>query len=123
MIIKKRNFVLVVMAMLIVSILGFLFMFTNIINPSSIFISQCNISNHIISIKGGFSDSANRYRGYKVDYSDNALYIKIKGSILSLNGSTGDFNISIKNSFGDIQKIYLQGSDSSQRTLIWSNQK
>ncbi|MRN55622.1 hypothetical protein [Paenibacillus monticola] len=120
---KKRNFVIALIAIPIISILGFLFMFTNIINPSTIFVSQCNITNNSISIKGAFTDSANKYRGYKLTYNDNTLYIKIKGSLLSFNGSTGDFNISIKNDFGDIQKIYLQGSNSSQRTLIWSKQK
>ncbi|KWX79022.1 hypothetical protein AML91_03635, partial [Paenibacillus jilunlii] len=49
-----------------------------------------------------FTDSANKYRGYKLTYNDNTLYIKIKGSLLSFNGSAGDFNISINNNFGNI---------------------
>ncbi|CQR56546.1 hypothetical protein [Paenibacillus riograndensis] len=120
---KKRNFVIAAIAIPIISIVGFLFMFTNIINPNTIFVSQCNITNNSILIKDAFTDSANKYRGYKLTYNDNTLYIKIKGSLLSFNGSAGDFNISINNDFGNIQKIYLQGSNSSQRTLIWSKQK
>ncbi|WP_157764403.1 hypothetical protein [Paenibacillus riograndensis] len=119
----KRNFVIAAIAIPIISIIGFLFMFTNIINPNTIFVSQCNITNNSILIKGAFTDSANKYRGYKLTYNDNTLYIKIKGSLLSFNGSAGDFNISINNDFDNIQKIYLQGSNSSQRTLIWSKQK
>ncbi len=123
MITKKSSIVLGVIAVLVLSGLSFIFFFTKPINPSLIFVSQCNVSKELIVIKGGFTDSATRYRGYKVTYSDHALYIKVKGSKIPFAGSSGDIDISMKNNFGDIQKIYLESSNPSKKTLIWPNQR
>ncbi|MDF2837846.1 MAG: putative rane protein [Paenibacillus sp.] len=66
---------------------------------------------------GGFADSANKFRGYKLSYNDGILYIQMRGSLLSLSGSGGDFNITLPNRYDELRGIYIQGADSSDRVL------
>lgn len=122
---RKWVLTLGIVIVAVVSLIGVIYRmnYNNIINPHSIMISQCKVSDEIIAVKGGFSDSANKFTGYKAAYANNTLYLKITGSILPLPKSTGDFNISIKNDYGHIQSIYLQGSDPSQNIRIWSSQQ
>lgn len=91
----------------------------NVINPESIYISESKVSDQSISLTGGFIDSASLYKGYKVDYHDQALYIQIQGNLLSLQKSSGEFHLNIKNEYKDLHKIYIQGSDKTKLELIW----
>ena len=91
----------------------------NVINPEIIYISESKVSEQSISLTGGIIDSASLYKGYKVDYRDHTLYVQIQGSLLSLQKSSGEFHLNIKNEYKDLHKIYIQGSDQTKLELVW----
>lgn len=88
-------------------------------NPDLIFVSNSNVTEQNVSIAGGFVSSADLYRGYSVDYHDQAMYVKIKGNIIGLSKSSGEFHINIENKYGDVNKIYIQGTEPPDDKLIW----
>lgn len=94
-------------------------MLSKIIKPNAVIISQSNVTEESITLTGGFADSASNYRGYSVEYHDQALYVKIKGNILPFPNSSGNFNINFENKYSNVNKIYIQGSEESDRNLIW----
>ncbi|GEM_PF-2371339 len=77
------------------------------------------VASNSVSINGSLSASALWYYGYETEYRDAALYVRIKGGSINLPNSSGDFMISIPNTFGIIDKIYLQGSAANDIKLIW----
>ena len=95
-------------------------MFAKTMNTKNIVVTEINILDRSINLKGTFVDSAYLFNGYKTRYKDRILYIKIKGSLFSFTKSSSDFNININNSFGDLEKIYLEDSDQSKNILLWS---
>lgn len=109
---------------LIVVILGLAaayFMLTNVMNPNSIAITSTRIEEETILLKGTFMDSALNYSGYSKTCHENKLVLKIKGSLIKWPHSSGEFEIHIKNTCGDIHEIYLQGSDPNSIKLIYKS--
>ncbi|CDN41161.1 hypothetical protein [Paenibacillus sp. P22] len=109
---------------LIVVILGLAaayFMLTNVMNPNSIAITSTRIEEETILLKGTFMDSALNYSGYSKTCPENKLVLKIKGSLIKWPHSSGEFEIHIKNTCGDIHEIYLQGSDPNSIKLIYKS--
>lgn len=104
---------------MVAAVIGF-YMLNKVMNPNEIMVTKSDASAEQITIKGGFTDSVSRYRGYKASFENNTLYIKIKGSKLPFGGNSGDFNISLANTYGQIDKIYLQGTGNTKK-LIWPN--
>lgn len=98
--------------------------FPKTMSAGTVFLSNCNVTKDTITVQGGFSDSANKYSGYKLSYHDDEdiLYIQMRGSLLSLSRSGGDIDIALPNHYEGIQEIYIQGTDNSDRVLAWPNQ-
>jgi hypothetical protein len=85
-----------------------------------VFLSKCEVRDEAITVRGDFADSANKYRGYKLRYNDGILYIQIRGSLLSLRDSGGEFDIALPNRYDGLREIYIQGAGaSSDRLLAW----
>lgn len=84
-----------------------------------VFLSNCEVAEGTITVQGGFADSANKFRGYKLSYNDGILYIQMRGSLLSLSGSGGEYDITLPNRYDGLREIYIQGADSSDRVLAW----
>ncbi|MHA6480941.1 hypothetical protein ACX1C1_03355 [Paenibacillus sp. strain BS8-2] len=118
---RMKHYLFCIGAILLLLLIGsttYLFM-PKTLNADTIFMSDCSVKGELISLQGGLADSANKYRGYRLAYSDHALTIQIKGSLLSL-GSSGEFDITIPNSYDDIHTIYVQGPHSTDRELACS---
>ena len=95
-----------------------LLLFNSTVHPKNIFVSAVNVSDSKITLKGTFTDSAILYKGYKAEYKNSTLYIKIKGGLFSFSNSK-DLNLSIINKYGKIKEIYLQDDSSSGNVLIF----
>ncbi len=97
------------------------------VNPHSIAIVDINVSDSKIDLKGMFSFSGPlSYKGYTAEYKNEALYIKIKGGLILFPPSPSSdpglapvINISMKNTYGNVKKIYLQGDSVSDNILIY----
>lgn len=116
---SRTKMTFLVLALVLIAGLGGIWMSPNVMNPDLIFVSNSNVIEQNISIAGGFVSSADQYRGYSVDYHDEALYIKVKGHLIGFYGSSGAFNINIENQYGDVNKIYIQGAELADHKLIW----
>ena len=116
----KRLFVIIALLLLLILIVVVVMkMLTATVSPQSIAVSQVDVSDHLVTLKGNIIASAVGYRGYKAEYHDGKLFIKIKGSVLPIGKLSGRIDISIENQFGKIDEVYLQGNSSSNDELIW----
>lgn len=85
----------------------------------AVLLSNCEVTENAITIQGGFVDSASKYRGYKLSYNAGVLSIQMRGSLLTLSGSEGAFDLDIPNRYEEIREIHIQGADTSDRVLVW----
>lgn len=88
---------------------------------SHIGVDDVRVNDNEITLKGKILSSAIKYRGHRVKYDNGVLYIKIRGGVMSLFSDSGSIDISIKNKYGEINKIYLEGHKPSENKLIWSD--
>ncbi len=86
--------------------------------PNTIDITNIDVTDNFINVKGEFNGSAVWYEGYKTKYDNGNLYITILGLKLA-PASKGSINISIPNNFGKIDAIYLTGDRNNDDILIW----
>ncbi len=89
------------------------------VDPGFIYIKNIDVSDSKITLKGHILGSAEQFKGYKIKHSGNVLYITIKGSLVTSSPSKGDIDISVANTYGEIEKIYLRGGKKSGNILIW----
>lgn len=106
-----------ILGIIIIGLVVFL-LSSSTIHPNNVFIKEVNVSDSQVTLKGTFIESARQYKGYKIDYKNEGLYIKIKGALLSFS-KTKEIDISIANKYGRIEKIYLQGDTLSVNKRIW----
>ena len=97
----------------------YVMIFNYSVDPRFIHIKNIDVSDSRITLKGHILGSADQFKGYKIKHSGNALYINIKGSLVTSSPSTGDIDISVANTYGKIEKIYLRGGKESGNILIW----
>ncbi|MEA2088859.1 MAG: hypothetical protein U9O55_03415 [Patescibacteria group bacterium] len=83
-------------------------------------ISSIIISDDVINLKIDFGgNSGAMFSGYKTEYRNSTLYINVYWTYLRvLMKGYGD--ISIPNTYDNIDAIYFQGSNSEDKRLIWS---
>ena len=115
----RFKWIIVVVLILTIGLALSFILHNNVVNTSSIYISNIGVSDKKIDLSGSFSASAIFYRGYSVDYRDENLYISLKGNVFNTTNSSGEFNISIPNKYGKIKEIYLEGATPTEKVLIW----
>ncbi len=120
---KKIRIILTIVISIIIIGVMFNMIFTFTVHPSVIFVKNVNVTNNIIAMEGEFAASAIWFKGYRAEYHNNILYIKIKGSSISFPNLSGSINISIPNKYGTINKIYLQDNVPSGNIIIWPKDK
>lgn len=107
----------IVMLIVVGGVVGTMF-FSKTLNSNNIAITEVIVEDKDISIKGNLTDSAISYKDYEVSSTENKLYIKIKGSGLTLGKKDGSFNIAIDSEeYGEIDEVYLQDEKNTRR--IW----
>jgi len=70
------------------------------VDPGFIYIKKTDVSDSKITLKDHILGSAEQFKGYKIKHSGNALYITIKGNLLTSSPSKGDIDISVANTYG-----------------------
>ena len=89
------------------------------IPPRKIMVRDMSVTDTTISIEvDDIADSAIGYSGYQTRYDNGTLFIKIKGGLIGSKPWFADISID-KSSYGKINKIYLQGDNSSENVQIW----
>lgn len=114
----KKMFLVVILIVIIIIGVVLLMFYKSTVAPSKVFVSELNVSDSKITLKGTFTDSAIKYSGYKATYNNSKLYIKVKAGLFTFSKSK-DVNISITNSYGKIDEIYLQDATSKENRLIY----
>ena len=115
----KRSYIVTVFTAVIIAfpiVIGF-YMLNKVVDPEEIMVTKTEVSSELITIQGGFADSISRYHGYNISHHNHSLFIQIKGSKLP-KGDSKDFTISLSNTYGEVDEIYLLGRDNS-RKKIW----
>lgn len=92
-------------------------LFYTTISPRDVFVKDINFSNNQVALTGTILSSAIKYKGYDVQYKNGALYIKIKGGLISFS-KPEDINILVSSN-NEIREIYLEDDTSSENILIW----
>lgn len=97
---------------------GILVLYKSTYPPKKIFVTDISVTDSNITLKATFIDSALAYKGYNVEYRNEALFFKIKAGLISFKKSK-DINISVSNSFGKIKEVYLEDNNPANNVLIW----
>ncbi|MFB5760554.1 hypothetical protein [Paenibacillus medicaginis] len=116
---KKRIFFIGLLFLILIIGMVIITMFATTISPKNIAIQKSTITNEAITIKGEIIDSGNRFKGFETSYKNGSLYISVRGSIMPGLKSSGTFNLSFKNEYGPIDKVYLQGSEPADTVQVW----
>lgn len=91
---------------------------TKTVSPNYIAISEAELGEESIVLKGNIVESATGYKGYKVEKEGNDLFIELKGSRIPIGKQDGSFSIKInKKDFGEFNGVYLR--DGSKKEIIW----
>lgn len=115
---KKGLIITLIIIILAVGGIAMIF-FTTTVSPESIAISEVNIGDEKILIKGSIAESGSSYSGEKIWQKDGVLYINIKSKLINFGNSFDKFNISLeKKDYGDFSEVVLI-KDDNKRT-IWS---
>ncbi|WP_027408858.1 hypothetical protein [Anoxybacteroides tepidamans] len=116
---KKKRVLFTTFIISLVIIFGVVFMFfSKTLSPNSIAISEANVGDKIISIKGSIAESGTKYKGYSISEKNGTLFINIKGSLFPFGGKGSSFDIQInKNEYAHINKILLY--DGTHNRQIW----
>lgn len=121
---KKMLYVFGSIILVIIGVAGFvMFNMTHFtVLPSVIAIRSIEISSKVIDVSGYFSASSLWSAGYKTEYSNENLYIRIIGSGINYSHLNGDVNLSIPNNYGNIKAVYLVGGQDGG-VMIWPDNK
>lgn len=87
------------------------------VNPESVLIKDVLVSENII-IHADFASSGIKYKMHTIMKTNNKLFIKIKGGLVT-SIDAGSFNI-ILNKDDNVSEIFLMGRKSNITRLIWS---
>lgn len=111
---------LITLTIVILAIGGIsMFFLTKTVSPESIAISEVNIGEEEILIKGSIAESGSSYVGEKIWKKDGIIYINIKSKFINFGNSVDIFNISLeKADYENFSEIVLV-KDENKRT-IWS---
>ncbi|HTX87163.1 MAG TPA: hypothetical protein VMC41_03840 [Candidatus Nanoarchaeia archaeon] len=92
------------------------------VSPNIVAIRSVDVSPKAINISGDFVASAVWLAGYKTQYSDDNLYIRIIGSSINYYHLNGGVNLSIPNTYGNIKAVYIVGG-ADGGVMIWPDNK
>ena len=106
-------------ALVVVAGLVVVQVFRTTISPQNISLTHLVVSEKAITLRGDLAASAVDYRAYTVEEQDGKLFVKIKGSSLSLTEPDGSFEIAIANQFEKVNEVYLQGDSAEDTRLVW----
>ncbi|MEB1808407.1 MAG: hypothetical protein LPK26_14140 [Bacillaceae bacterium] len=114
--------VLSCLALLVSLIVGFGFFYYvegEYAATDTIGLTTIDILEDTIHLKGYTSSSATGFSKYMYTSVNDALYIRLKYSLVSRVNPNADFSITIIEPTVDINQIYIQGKDHQDIRLIW----
>lgn len=116
---KKTEYILLGIVVFIIALgIAFPKLLTKTVSPNNIAISEAELGEESIVLKGNIVDSSTGYKGFKAEKEGNNLVIELKGSRLPIGKQDGSFSIKIdKKDFGDFNGVYLR--DGSKKEIIW----
>lgn len=88
-------------------------------STDTIGIQSIEVLEDTIYLIGYTSSSATGFNKYMYTSDNDALYIRLKYSLVSRVIPSGDFSITINEPTVDINKIYIQGKDQKDIRLVW----
>ncbi|MDD5527968.1 MAG: hypothetical protein PHO56_03285 [Patescibacteria group bacterium] len=121
---KIMLYILIIIIFLVVGVGGFvIFNMTHFtVSPSIVAIRTVDVSPKTINISGDFMASAVWQSGYKTQYSEDNLYIRIIGSNINYYHLNGGVSLSIPNTYQNIKAVYLVGGEDGG-IIIWPDNK
>ncbi len=120
---KKYVIIAVITILLLCGLLFFgarygwkLFGFSMCASPDVLTVESVSVTDNELYIKGDTSSSATKFAGYKYEMEDDVLYIGVRQDLFF--GSTGAYELKIKDDFSDVKYVYLCGGD--DKKLLWN---
>lgn len=114
----KKIIVVIVIAVILLILYTAKGLYYTTIPINEVWITSINSNDNQTTLKGKLTTSAIQYKDYKYHYKDEALYIKIKGGIISLT-KPKEIDITISHGEEVVKEVYLEGDSPSENILIW----
>jgi hypothetical protein len=120
---KRKKTLYVAVIIIVILLIGSIRYLTvgNGVNTKSLFVNDIEVNNEKLHIVGTTTSSALAFAGYYYTIENQSLYLKLRYTIVNQFHSNGDFSITINDNLMNIKKIYLQGMESEDLELVWTN--
>lgn len=112
--------VIIIIGILLIGSIRYL-MVGNEVNTNSLFVKNIDVNNDKLYIAGLTINSGEAFAGYDYTIENENLYLKLRYTIVNQFHGNGDFSITINDNLMNIKKIYLQGKESEDLKLVWTN--
>lgn len=112
--------VIIIIGILLIGSIKYL-MVGNGVNTNSLFVKNIDVNNDKLYIAGLTINSGEAFAGYDYTIENENLYLKLRYTIVNQFHGNGDFSITINDNLMNIEKIYLQGKESEDLKLVWTN--
>ena len=90
------------------------------VSTRSVGIESMMKDNKTLQITGSTSNSGLAFTGYGYTIKGDTLYLKLRYSLVSPFHNAGEFSITLNNDLANVKYIYLQGSETKDKKLIWT---
>ncbi len=104
----------------ILLVLLYIFAFRQIAALDSVYVRSIDVTDDAINIEADFAGSSMGFAGYRTDFQNKQLRVKILMRNGFQFGKLHSPSFSLPNDFKDVQEIYLEGVSPSEIRLLWS---
>lgn len=94
--------------------------FGSVADTYAVVIENLKVDNETLQICGTTASSAEAFDGYNYTINNDTLYLKLRYGIVNPIHHNGDFNIILHDDLKNIKCIYLQGSKTEDKKLVWT---
>lgn len=89
------------------------------LDPEYAAVREVDVTSGEIAIKGQITDSGRHYVGYRTEYKNGILSVRIKARIYPSTPSQGDIEAAIPNKYDGLREIRLVSGDARTAKTIW----
>lgn len=121
-ILKRVSKIIGIVVLIVICIGAWAIFGKNTTETDTIYLAEAKLEGNTFTTNGNFTGGAIKYAGYEYKIDGKGLYVYIKNRLFI--GNSGDFLIEIKDDkLKNVEKVYLQGEDTSDTYQLLPNQE